>query len=109
MCEDPDVAGVVLCAGHLCWGGGIWARDPESACRRAGLLARRSENASSAFSLGDTRLTIDSRHGRLVAVAISSPSLDYLGHAVAHNVHQFAAKRLMPVRPGYPATQAEEE
>jgi len=109
MCEDPAIAGVALCAGHLCWGGGIWRGDPEAACERIRLLVRRSEKTSEVFDLGETRLAVDARQGHIVAVAINDPDMDYIGHAAARSVHQFAAKRLMPVRPGRPVVRPDQE
>ncbi len=109
MCEDPAISGVALCAGHLCWGGGIWRGDPQAACERIRLLVRRSEKTSEMFELGDTRLAVDARHGHIVAVAVNDPDMDYIGHAAAQSVHRFAAKRLMPVRPGYPVARPDNE
>ncbi len=109
LCEDPAISGVALCAGHLSWGGGIWRRDPEAACHRIRLILRRSGNNSQTMELGDANLAIEARQGHVVAVAINDPELGYVGKAAARSVHQFAARRLMPVRPGHAISESTDE
>ncbi|GEM_PF-3680690 len=86
ICEWPEVAGVAVCEGAQAWGAGIWRRDPQAACQRAGLMLACTGKASELLILGEAALGVYVRKDRIVAVSLSDTSQRHIAQAIGRSL-----------------------